>query len=618
MAGICAVFGNNAEYVTREMCSHLKHRGPDDEGVCAPNEKVALGHTALFIENSTKEHQPLSSEDEAIWVTFDGVIYNLEQLKKKLEKNHKFRSKSSAELVIHAYEEEGINCVREFNGDFAFCLWDSTKGLLFSARDKLGVRPIYYCNDNGSKNFLISSEIKALFVDHIVSRKPNKRIIYEYLLNGPHGHNGDTFFEGIKELLPAHYILVNQDGVTFEKYWSPLQSSTAYLAKGEKCRDCSSRFLKLFRDSVNARIPENSLIGTFLSGGLDSSSVACLIGIILNTDFQRNKGTRQELFSAIYPDTEADERIYSEEVARALNCSINYLQPSVSGQWDDIKRFVYYMDEPAPVFNYYAYWCLSRAASSKVRVTFSGQGPDEILGGHIEERIAYLRELWKKRKIPRFFVELFGSLAQYEISKIFSYDIRELLFRSRKTNSPILKLFAPDLMSFIDVNETQNTAESLNEFLFNETTQTLLLDHLQFGDRAASAFSTEIRYPFLDYRLVEFIFALPPSQEIKNGWTKYILRSAMKEIVPEAIRKRRKKLGTPVPLESWLITLKKEIRAVFESRNFRERGYFNQVAVLDKYDRFCSGKMNSYEKNLYANVFWRILNVEIWLEGFFD
>jgi asparagine synthase (glutamine-hydrolysing) len=600
------------------MCQYLKHRGPDYEEVSAPGENIALGHRALFVEDSGREHQPLSSEDETVWVTFDGTIYNFEQLEKKLERNHEFRSRSSAELVIHAYEEEGLNCVREFNGDFAFCLWDSKKRLLFSARDKIGIRPLYYYNNGYSDRFLISSEIKALLVDPLVPRKPNKRIIYEYLLNGPQCHTGDTFFEGIKELLPAHFVLVNQNGVEVQRYWSPLQSSRTGTAEDENCADYACRFLELFRDSVKIRIPENPVIGTFLSGGIDSSSVACLTDRILRMDSSGSSKTRQELFSAVYPNTEADEKAYAEEVARAVNCRINYLQPSVSGQWDDIKKFVYYMDEPVPVFNYYAYWCLSRAASSRVRVAFSGQGPDEILGGHAEERIAYFKELWKRKKIPRLFVELIGSLTQYKISKILAYDIRGLLFRNGKSKSAMKKLFARELAGAIVPDETLNNGESLNEFLFKEVTQTLLLDHLQFGDRASAAFSTETRYPFLDCRIVEFVFKLPPSQKIKNGWTKYVLREAMKGIIPEAIRKRRKKLGTPIPLEKWLIDLEKEIKANFGSRKFRERGYFNQPAVLDMYDRFCRGKMNRFDKTLYADVFWRILNLELWFEVFFD
>lgn len=618
MGGICAVIGNNAEYFAKEMCRCLEHRGPDDEGVCTPGENIALGHRALFVEDSAREHQPLSSEDETIWVTFDGTIYNFEELKKKLGKNHEFRSRSSAELVIHAYEEEELDCVRKFNGDFAFCLWDSEKRLLFSARDKIGVRPLYYYNGGHSNRFLVSSETKALLADPLVPKEANRHVIFEYLLSGPHSHTGDTFFNGIKELLPAHYILVNQDDVRIKKYWSPLQSCRTDAAKDGESINYASRFLELFEDSVKIRIPENALIGTFLSGGIDSSSVACLIDRVLKSDFSGKSNTRQELFSAVYPDTEADEKAYADEVAGAVNGRINYLYPSVLGHWDDIKRFVYYMDEPVPVFNYYAYWCLSRSASSKVRVTFSGQGPDEILGGHAEERIVYFKELWKRKRIARLFVELIGSSAQYKISRVLSYDVRGLLFENGKSKSTIKKLFAPESAAAIVRNETLNKRESLNEFLFSEVTQTLLLDHLQFGDRASSAFSTENRYPFLDCRIVEFVFTLPANEKIKNGWTKRVLRNAMKGIIPEAIGKRRGKLGTPVPLEKWLVDLEGEIRAVFGSERFRERGYFNQPVVLDMYDRFCKGKMNHREKTLYVDVFWRILNLELWFEVFFD
>jgi asparagine synthase (glutamine-hydrolysing) len=618
MGGICAVKGENAEYIAKEMCRRLEHRGPDDEGVYAPIENLALGNRALFVQDSSRVHQPLSSEDGTLWVTFEGVIYNFEQLKSKLEKNHEFRSRSSAELVIHAYEEEGLDCLREFNGDFAFCLWDSKKELLFSARDKIGIRPLYYCSLGDSGRFLVSSEIKAFFVDPLVPRKPNGRMVYEYLLKGPHAHTGDTFFEGIKELLPAHYMLLDQNDIKVKEYWSPMPSSRVEAVEDEKRADYASRFLELFRDAVKIRIPESPLIGAFLSGGIDSSSVACLVDRVLKSGFSGNGGTRQILFSAGYPNTEADERAYAEEVARALNGRIDYLYPSVSGQWDDIRRFVYYMDEPVPVFNYYVYWCLARAASSKVRVTFSGQGPDEVLGGHSEERFVYYRELWRRKKIASLLMEFIGTLPQHKIYGMFSdYDFRGLLNLDGERKSTVERFFAPEFAAAIAPGETLNVDESLNEFLFNEVTRTLEVDHLQFGDRASAAFSVETRYPLLDYRLVEYVFRLPASQKIKNGWTKYVMRNAMKGIVPEVIRKKRWKLGTPVPL-AWLVNLEKEIKEVFGSKKFRDRGYFNQPAILDVYDRFCRGKMDRFEKRLFTDVFWRILNVELWFEVFFD
>jgi asparagine synthase (glutamine-hydrolysing) len=623
LGGICAVKGNNAENIVKEMCRCLEHRGPDDEGEYAPSKNIALGHRALFIQESPRAHQPLSNEDETIWITFDGAIYNFEPLKRKLEKNHEFRSMSSAELVIHAYEEEGIDCLRKLNGDFAFCLWDSKKRLLFSARDKIGIKPLYYCNTGDSNRFLASSEIKALFVDPLVPRKPNKHKIYEYLLKGSQQHTGDTFFEGIQELLPAHYILVGQNDFRVRRYWSLQQSSRTNTMKEEKRVDYSARFLELFRDAVKIRIPIGSSVGVFLSGGIDSASLTCLLDRVLESDSSQIDNNLLELFSAVYPNTEADEKAYADEVARIVNGRMNYVHPSVSGQWADIKQFVYYMDEPTPVFNYYVYWCLCRVARSKVRVVLNGMGSDAILGVHDKKRFTYYKELWRTKKIVTLLAELIGTLPQHKIYNSFKdYDFKSLFGLSweDKYKASIRQFFSPEFAAIIDPSELKDEDESSNVFLSSETFQSRLIELVQFLDRASSTFSIKSRYPFLDYRIVQFAFTLPTNQKIKNGLNKYILRNSMKGIIPEAIRKRRDKLGTPVPLE-WLVNLEKEIRAIFESRKFRNRGYFNQPAILDMYDHFCKGKMNHFEKKMYAdvfNVFWRILNLELWFEVFFD
>ena len=619
MAGICAVSGVNAENIARKMCQCLKHRGPDYEGVHALGEKFAIGHSGSFKEDYERVYQPLFSEDKTVWITFDGIIYNFEQMKQKLEANHAFRSKSSAELVIHAYEEEGPECVRALNGDFAFCLWDSGKELLFSARDKIGIKPLYHCNRGNSGGFLFSSEMKAFFVDSSVPKKPNKRILSEYLLHGPRVHSGESFFEGINELLPAHYVLVDQNGFRVKKYWSPLQSSRTYDVAYAERADFSCRFLELFQDSVRMRLPQSSRFGTFLSGGLDSASVACIVNHVLRSGSSGDSQLSQELFSAVYPNTEADEKAYALEVANALGSEIDYLYPHVAENLGDLQKFVYSMDEPVPVLSYYAYWCLSKTAAGRgVPVTFSGQGPDETLGGHVEERIAYFRELWSRKKIGQLFLEIIGSLVQYRLGKVLKSDVMGLFGKSRTGKSTIAACFGPDIEETFGSTERPPQSESLNDFLLREVTQTLMLDHLQFGDRSASAFSITTRYPLLDHRLVEFVFALPSNQKFRNGWTKIILRNAMKGIIPEAIRWRRLKLGTPVPLEKWLIELNQEIRAVFTSKKFGERGYFNQSVILALYDRFLKGKMNRVDKAFYAEVFWRVLNLELWFEAYFD
>ena len=608
MAGICAVFGPNTEELMREMCGSLRHRGPDDEGFFI-TKNLALGHRALKTGNIPVPHQPLANEDRTIWITFDGEIYNKEPLIQQLEKTHTFQANSSAEVVVHAYEDYGFNCLSKFNGMFAFCLWDSAKGRLFCARDRVGIKPLYYCDCPSL--FLLASEIKALLTTSSVPRKPNGRVIYDYLVTGHQHYAEDTFFMGIKRLLPAHYMFVDQNGLMIRRYWKPVKPVRTNRLINEDQR-YASEFRELLRDSVKIRLPVNLPVGTFLSGGLDSTSIACLVSEILNSSFSATSvsGQGQELFSSIYrePVAEGDERPYIEEVARALATKTNYVFPSIAGRWNDIRRFIYAIDEPISVFNYYVFWCLSRKAREKVKTTFYGITGGLLAADTINDYKLLLKELWRRKKIARLLIELVGATPRFRMS-----SIAKILNRS--SESELNRLFAPQFVAhFHDGAQIEEVSLNLEYRHFRSG----LLDHLRVCDRVSSAFSIEPRYPFLDHRIVEFTFSLPVDQRIRNGWTKYVFRNAMKGVIPEAIRKSRKKFGAPIPLERWMRGLRGNIRKLFQSSKFRERGYFNQPAILDLYDRFCEGKMDRFSSARYAEVFWRILNLELWLETFFD
>ena len=612
MGGICAVIGDEAEHLVKKMCHCLRHRGPDDEGFYF-GQNLALGNRALYIEDTTRVHQPLSNEDETIWITFDGEIYNFETLRKQLEKNHSFHTDSNAEVVVHAYEESGPNCVSEFNGMFAFCLWDSTEGRLFCARDRVGMKPLYYYSC--SSRFLLASEIKALLIDPSVPRKPNGRVIHEYLLTGIHSQPENTFFMGIKELLPAHHMFVDKNGIRTRKYWQPLQ----HLKSDRSIKDDQQyayEFRKLLRDSVRIRLPKNLPVGTFLSGGIDSTSIVFLVNDILKSNQPtKTEGAKpQEVFSAIYkePVEQGDERPYIKEVERALKTEINYIFPSVLGKWNDIKRFIFHIDEPVAVFNYYVFWCLSKIARQKVKITFSGQGDDAILGGQTEHCITYFKELWRRKRVATLLNELVKSM-----DWILPRMVWSILF-SRNAESKAKMLLAPRFVAIHSQGETRGKDEaSLRSALLSDVTQHAV-EYLRVDDRASSAFSIECRHPYLDHRIIELAFSLPATQKIRNGWTKHVMRNAMKGLIPETIRRKRKKLGTPIPQQRWMRDLSETIRKVFNSSKFRERGYFNQPAILKAFDRYCEGKLSRTERQCYTNVLWRILNLELWLEIFFD
>lgn len=608
MAGICAAVGCDAEQLTRRVCKRMWHRGPDDEGFFV-DEDVALGHRALYLNGLPVPHQPMANEDETIWITFDGQIYNSGELKSRLEKTHTFKGDSPAEIVIHSYEEDGFSCLSNFNGMFAFCLWDSYKRTLLAARDRVGSKPLYYYESTDRTVFC--SEIKGILADLPIPRKPNKRFIYEYLVHGYHRQEGDSFFEGIKELLPAHGILLTSGQLEVKRYWcleehpeqSVIESDEAYARE----------FRQMLRDSISRRLPADFPVGVMLSGGLDSTSIAFMANELINSGSQANAGDWLQLFSAIYrqPNEQGDETPSIKQAEEALKNKVNYVYPSVTEKWEDIKRFILCIEEPVAVFNYYVFWCLFQVMMKKVGVVLSGQGCDAMLGGQTDHFLAYCRELWRKRKIGVLMDELVrggGSLLP---------GLMYAIVFQGSTASRAKMLLGDEFVKKYYQDSEEKDARSLQEALARDITRHAP-EYLRVDDRSSSAFSIECRHPYLDDRMVEFAFSLPSNQKIRKGLTKYVLRNAMKGTIPEAIRKKKKKYGTPIPQQRWMTELYEEITQTFSSPRFHDREYFNQTVVLNLFHRYCSGALSRIERQHYANLLWRILNLELWLEIFFD
>jgi len=614
VAGICAIVGSSANENLKKICDSLCHRGPAAEGYYF-GKNVALGHRALKLGDGPVVSQPLANEGKDIWVAFDGEIYNKTQIMKQLEGNHVFKTDSDAEVIVHAYEEDGFKCLDRLNGMFAFCLWDSRNKLLFSARDRLGIKPLYYSQQQDL--FILSSEIKGILASGMVSTAPSKHFIYDYLITGYPARTGETFFKGIKEVMPAHYVIIGNKGIVVQRYWEPLQHPESNFPIHDD-QWCASHLRQLLQDSIRIRIPSDLPIGTFLSGGLDSTCIAFFVDEILKSNkLERLTGARprggQKIFSAIYdrPTEQGDEKIFIEEVGHALKTKIDYVVPSVAGKWTDIKQFVSCVEEPVAVFNYYVFWCLYQAAGLKVKVVYSGQGADAILAGQWIHVMTYFRELLRKKEIGKYMKELAASLDW--ILPYFAYSV---LFRRNK-ESAAKKLLSQDFVAAYDLGKVSKEELTLQDALVKDITQHAP-EYLRVDDRGSSFHHMECRHPFLDHRVIDFVFSLPPTQKIRNGWTKYVLRNALKGSIPELVRKNRKKSGTPIPQQRWMTELKEEIRGMLESDKFRRRGYFNQPVVLNIFDRYCSGKLSRLEREYYANLLWRILNIELWLEIFFD
>lgn len=615
MCGIFGIFGNIDKQLIMKMSEVLKHRGPDDLGFHF-DHKIALGNTRLSIIDIKGGHQPIHNENSTIWITYNGEIYNFQQLRNSLEKlGHRFYTNSDTEVIVHAYEEWGENCVKKFNGMWAFALWDSNKKQLFLSRDRLGIKPLYYFSDQ--KHFIFASEIKAVILDKSVSRIPDDRTIYEYLLYGHIDHSEGTFFNQVKRLLPAHNLLINEKGIQIEKYWDIALTNKEIESSNINDDTYASRFLELFKDSVNLQLMSEVPIGSCLSGGLDSSSIVCMINYLLRLNSEpRVRGVgfvngRQKTFTACFQDRQIDEREYADEVIAQTKAERNFVYPKSEQFWKEIEELVYFQEEPFTTTSVYAQWCVMKLASQKVKVILDGQGGDELLTGYIVYHLALLQDLWKKKKIIGFTKELLSSL-----DIIAPYIRRYVFLLHSKEFEKIEALLNDEFTSgFASAEEDSTLMEyrNLPNLMYEHMTKSILPALLRYEDKNSMAFSVEARVPFLDHRLVEYVYSLPINQKLQNGWTKRILRNAMKGILPEKIRKRRQKIGFATPQETWLKELKKEIREVFLSSQFQQRKYFRQQEILKKFDEFCTGKSGHYH-----NIFWRMLNLEIWFRVFID
>lgn len=603
MGGIFAIKGSNAGQRIHKNSKTLEHHGSDNECILIDND-IALGNRTLRARKNYVSHNLLSNEENTIWITFDGVLYNKEEIFTQFDNKHILNKiKSSAEIIIHMYEKYSYNCLNKFNGDFSFCICDLNKNILFSARDRLGVKSLYYYYNEDS--FIIASEIKEILKDPLVPKIPNNSKIYEYLLSKQSKNLGDTFFMDIKELIPGHYMILKNNKLIINNYW------VLNIKKIKDSKNNNVKYTKQFNDillnSIKIRLPKNQKIGVMCSGGLDSVSISFMVNKILKYKEQQKN---LELFSAIYDvPIEQDEKYFIDIVKKALNKKINYVYPSID-KIDDIKNFIYYIEEPISILSYYTFWCLCNKLNQKTKICLSGLGCDAILGGQNPQVMIYLKELWEHKKLYKLLNELFKS-ADWYLPWLF-YSI----FFKEKGKSKIKELINPKFIYKNNQEVREKDNSSLQISIYKDITEHAN-EYLRVCDKASSFFSVECRHPFLDYTLVEFSYSLPNDQRIKDGWTKYILRNAVKGLIPESIRKNRKKYGTPVPQQYWFNALRHDIKKIVNSEQFKNREYFNHSTVLDVFERYFKGKLNRIEREYYQAIIWRILNLELWFEIFF-
>ena len=577
------------------MAKRLAHRGPDGEGTCFSGP-IGLAHRRLAIVDLSDEGlQPMANEDGSLWIVFNGEVYNHPELREELQAlGHRFVTATDTEVILHAYEEWGRACLHRFNGMWAFAIWDERRRELFCARDRLGVKPFYYTLTGGS--FLFASEIKALLAHPAVGTRPNDQMLATFLAWGVADHTGETMYDEVFQLQPAHTLVVSEEGAGEpERYWN----LTMNAAPRGGDDDAAARGLRdLLTDAVRLRLRSAVPVGTCLSGGIDSSTITALIDELLRTERPGSVGEQQKTFSVCFDDPAFDESRHIDTMVEATGVVNRRVTPGTETLWEDIGRLLYMQDEPFASLSIYAQYCVMRLASDEVKVVLDGQGADEQLGGYIAYLMPYVRGLLRRGHILAALREVFGGARHHR--SFFLWAARQSLVRSERRG--LLRVDAPAVLRY---------SGSLDEVLAREITASNLPLLLHWEDRNSMAFSIEARVPFLDYRVVEFLAALPLDQKIRGGVTKYVLRQAIRGLVPDAIRCRMDKMGFVTPEEVWMKNeLAPHIIDLFSSPGFARRPYWDAERVLQNYQRFLDGK------SAYSTEFWRIACAEVWLRQF--
>lgn len=556
MCGIAGIYNTGGEPVDRAVLARMSgiigYRGPDGERFYEDGG-VGLAHRALrIIDLSDAAQQPMANEDGTLFLIFNGEIYNYVELRPELEaRGHRFSSHSDTETILHAYEEWGPDCLPRLNGMFAFALWDSLERRIFIARDRIGVKPLYYSWRDGTLAF--ASEIKALLEHPGVRVEPNLDAIAQYM-NAMYTVGEDTWFSGIKRLLPGHYMLVDRDGLRIQRWWDlperedePGEHTERYYVE---------RTREILEDSVRLRLRSDVPLGAHLSGGLDSSSIVALYSKQLE-----GTGLPVRTFSGAFEGGAAfDERRYVRDVVARYRTDHHETVPAADDLPLLFDRMVWHMDEPTAGPGLLLQWKVCEITRlNRVTVINGGQGGDEEWGGYFGYVPAYLKMLSRQaRRDPAAAGELAkdglllaarGS-TRAAILKALAQGRRGRLQASSQAGSWAGPAFDGLTGSRIPAQEASSARSPLAQAMYNDM-KWYLPALLQVEDRMSMAWSLESRAPLLDYRLVEHAARVPALLKLKNLEMKHIFREAVKDLLPESVYGRKDKMGMPTPIAPW-------------------------------------------------------------------
>lgn len=627
MCGIAGILGPTlsqaaARHIER-MLTAMAHRGPDGQGLWQdPAGGCSLGHMRLAVIDPEGGHQPLANEDKTVWIVFNGCIYNYRDLARELrQRGHRLRTHSDTEVIVHAYEEWGEDCVQRFNGMWAFAIWDARQRVLFCSRDRVGIKPFYYVHDG--ETFALASEIKALLAAGAVDPQVDEAGLRQYLCF-QFCLDQTTLFKGVRKLPPGHNLVWRPgDAPRIKRFWN-----IEFTVDEEHDEDFFVDRLKwLLESAVRLRLVADVELGAHLSGGLDSSTVVSLARLLLGD-------APIKTFTGAFDEGPAfDETSHAKLVSQAAQTEYWEIFLSAPDFAESIAKIIWHMDEPAAGPGVFPQYWLNKLAHEHVKVVLGGQGGDEIFIGYARYLVAYLEECLKgaiqdtadRADYVVTLGTIIPSLPTLEgyIPMLKEFWRKGLFAGATKRYFRLMNrlpasrgLLAEDYQNhsqqtfeeYRAVFEAPGPAAMINRIL-NFDTQTHLQALLHVEDRTSMAWGIESRVPLLDYRLVELMVAVPPDIKFKNGRLKHLFRRAVRNLVPEPIVQRRDKMGFPVPLSKWLKgPLREYVGDILLSQRCRQRGIFNPRALEETLD----------QEPEFSRAIWGVLCLELWHRQFID
>jgi asparagine synthase (glutamine-hydrolysing) len=570
MCGIAGIITKNTSELSidrlKKMTDIIAHRGPDGDGQwISADGQVGLGHRRLsIIDLSHEADQPMHYLGRYS-IVFNGEIYNYIELKETLLKQgYQFKTQSDTEVLMALYDKDKENCLQLLDGMFSFVIYDAQENNVFCARDRFGEKPFFYSYEKG-KYFLFGSEMKCLWAGGI-AKEVNNKMLFNYLSFGYIENPKDlseTFYSNCTRLEHSQYIKISLDTleINIQKYYDIDWKNIDYSLSIEQAKE---KFHELFYTSIKRRLRSDVTVGSSLSGGLDSSLVVCVID-----ELKKGTNQKQNTFSAVFPGFKKDERKFMDYVIAKTNVEPHFVTPNDEGLINDIEKLSWHQEEPYGSASIYAQYCVMRTAKeNNVTVLLDGQGADEILAGYHGYYTPFFNELKKSNKSE--YSKQHGSYLKLHANNTINgitkktlgdrvRDISPSLVKPVKTLKNTLQQIKNPVFNKDFYNQYKNEIfetlgsnySSLNESLYSSTMKHGIQQLLRYADRNSMAHSREVRLPFLSHELVEFLFTLPATYKINEGWTKWIMRETF-DILPKEIGWRTDKIGYEPPQKSWM------------------------------------------------------------------